>query len=102
MKTIVQAQDTKLDTKIFSVSGLKCQACCARLKRHILENAAAEFCNVDFNRAEVHIRGSDLRDSELIAIVEQLGYTATLRDRTDFERAPAFNDGLKNLQKDLL
>lgn len=60
----------------FSVKGLKCQACCARLKRHILDHGGVENCNVDFEKAEVTVRGTDLQESKLIGLIEQLGYTA--------------------------
>ena len=68
---------------VFGVKGLKCQACCARLKRHILEHGGVKSCNVDFEKAEVTVRGITLQESMLTALVGQLGYEARLKAASD-------------------
>ena len=72
---------------VFAVKGLKCQACCARLKRHILEHGGVKRCNVDFEKAEVTVQGQNLQKDLLAALIEQLGYEASLKSDVDIKES---------------
>ena len=63
---------------VLTVKGLKCQACCARLKRHILEHGGVNGCDIDFKKEELRVQGTALQEGKLISLIEQLGYEAQL------------------------
>lgn len=62
----------------FSVEGLKCQACCARLKGHILSHPGVVHCEVDFEKAKLIVQGASLDEGKLIGAIQELGYRAYL------------------------
>lgn len=62
------------DLWTLSVTGLRCQACSARLKRHILERQHVTDCSVDFEANQVQVRASLLQENDLVAFVQELGY----------------------------
>lgn len=61
----------------FRVEGMKCLACCARVKQHVLTTAGVEVCEVDFERALVTVRGAGVIEEAVVASLDTLGYKAT-------------------------
>lgn len=58
------------------VEGLKCEACSARLKKHILGATSSTHCEIDFQAKRLLAEGKNISEAELIAAVDSLGYSA--------------------------
>jgi len=61
---------------VFHVEGMKCLACCAKVKQHVLTIHGVEACEVDFERGEVTVRGMGVSEEVIVASLESLGYRA--------------------------
>ena len=59
------------------VEGLKCEACSARLKKHVLSSTSVHFCEIDFASKQMTVRGDISDASEIVNAVESLGYSAS-------------------------
>jgi Cd2+/Zn2+-exporting ATPase len=61
----------------FHVEGMKCLACCARVKQHVLATTGAESCQVDFEGATVTVQGAGVSKETIVSSLATLGYVAT-------------------------
>ncbi len=61
---------------VFHVEGMKCLACWARVKQHVLTFDGVEACEVDFERGKVTVRGVGVTEEVIVASLESLGYRA--------------------------
>ena len=77
MPHVLQASNDLGTEMQFRVEGLKCLACCARVKQHVMTIKGVESCQVDFEKAMVTVRGEGVREEAIIASLDSLGYRAT-------------------------
>ena len=73
----LQASRNASPRMLFHVEGMKCLACCARVKQQVLATKGGESCEVDFEKATVAVRGAGLAEEAVLASLNTLGYRAT-------------------------
>ena len=53
---------------------MKCLACCARVKNHVLATTSAQSCEVDFEAGLVRAQGPNLSAATMVLAIQSLGY----------------------------
>lgn len=56
------------------VEGMKCLACCARVKSSILAIPGVQTCSVDFESRLVRVDGHAMAHKRVLEVLEGLGY----------------------------
>lgn len=74
----------------FKVTGLKCPACCAKLKRQLMEENGIKACQVEFEKSEVSVQGLNLQEHRIIASIQQLGYATETISKFDAHQPELF------------
>ena len=53
---------------------MKCLACCARVKNHVLATTSAQSCEVEFEAGLVNAQGPNLSAVTIESAIQSLGY----------------------------
>ena len=80
----MNASDSPQSARRFSVTGMHCPACSARVERAVLKVPGVDSCAVNLLTNEMSVAGS-ASDADIVAAVEKAGYGA----------APAARDGTR-------
>ena len=84
----------------FSVGGMTCAACSARVEKAVSALAGVDTCSVNLLTNSMQVQGS-ASNEEIIKAVEKAGYTATIWGDSPKKESPK-DDGSKSLFKRLM
>ena len=70
--------------KQYTVTGMSCAACSARVEKAVSHVAGVESCSVSLLTNSMGVEG-DVKDADIIAAVEQAGYGAEVRETASGE-----------------
>lgn len=91
-----EKDNQKLELKI---DGISCQACVAKIERKLSRTSGVEkaLVNISNNMADIEYNEKEIKASEIMKIIEKLGYTPKRReDLKDKEEAIKAEKKIKN------
>ena len=77
----------------FSISGMSCAACSARVEKAVSSTEGVESCSVNLLTNSMTVEGS-ATDEIIIAAVENAGYSASVKSKNNNKFTLAKNRGM--------